>query len=24
VNGKVGAGGPQMTVHTGSGDIHIS
>jgi DUF4097 and DUF4098 domain-containing protein YvlB len=24
VNGKVGAGGPVMTVHTGSGDIHIS
>lgn len=24
VSGKVGAGGPQVTVHTGSGDIHIS
>lgn len=23
VNGKVGAGGPSLTVHTGSGDIHI-
>lgn len=23
VSGKVGSGGPSMTVHTGSGDIHI-
>ena len=23
INGKVGGGGPTITVHTGSGDIHI-
>ncbi len=23
INGKVGNGGPQLTVHTGSGDVHI-
>lgn len=24
VNGKVGSGGPQLSVHTGSGDVHIN
>jgi hypothetical protein len=24
VNGKVGGGGPRLTIHTGSGDVHIN
>jgi DUF4097 and DUF4098 domain-containing protein YvlB len=24
VNGKVAGGGPRLTIHTGSGDIHIN